>query len=54
MSMEKILLYNTMVQSMQKTDKDNIKKFQDPKSKARFFIGNPQTGGYGITLNCCE
>mgnify|MGYP003109213028 CR=1 FL=1 len=29
---------------------DNIKKFQDPNSKVRFFIGNPQTGGYGITL----
>ena len=29
---------------------ENIKKFQDPDSKARFFIGNPQTGGYGITL----
>jgi SNF2 family DNA or RNA helicase len=29
---------------------ENIKKFQDPNSKVRFFIGNPQTGGYGITL----
>jgi len=28
----------------------NIEKFQDPKSKVRFFVGNPQTGGYGITL----
>ena len=28
----------------------NIEKFQDPKSPARFFVGNPQTGGYGITL----
>ena len=28
----------------------NIEKFQDPESKARFFVGNPQTGGYGITL----
>jgi SNF2 family DNA or RNA helicase len=28
----------------------NIEKFQDPKSTVRFFIGNPQTGGYGITL----
>ena len=32
----------------------NIEKFQDPKSKARFFIGNPQTGGYGITLTCAN
>ena len=27
-----------------------INKFQDPHSKLRFFIGNTQTGGYGITL----
>ena len=27
-----------------------IKEFQDPDSKVRFFIGNPQTAGYGITL----
>ena len=33
---------------------ENIKKFQDPNSKARFFIGNPQTGGYGITLTCAN
>ena len=29
---------------------DNIVKFQDSESNARFFVGNPQTGGYGITL----
>ena len=33
-----------------KTRQKNIEKFQDPKSKVRFFVGNPQTGGYGITL----
>ena len=27
-----------------------INEFQDPQSKLRFFIGNTQTGGYGITL----
>jgi len=27
-----------------------INKFQDPNSSVRFFIGNTQTGGYGITL----
>jgi SNF2 family DNA or RNA helicase len=27
----------------------NIERFQDPQSPFRFFIGNPQTGGYGIT-----
>ena len=32
----------------------NIEKFQDPKSKVRFFIGNPQTGGYGITLTAAS
>jgi SNF2 family DNA or RNA helicase len=32
----------------------NIEKFQDPDSKAKFFIGNPQTGGYGITLTCAN
>ena len=28
----------------------NIELFQDPNSPVRFFVGNPQTGGYGITL----
>jgi SNF2 family DNA or RNA helicase len=28
----------------------NIEQFQDPNSPVRFFVGNPQTGGYGITL----
>ena len=32
----------------------NIEKFQDPKSKVRFFVGNPQTGGYGITLTAAH
>ena len=27
-----------------------IERFQDPKNELRFFIGNQQTGGYGITL----
>jgi len=27
-----------------------IKQFQDPDSSLRFFVGNTQTGGYGITL----
>jgi SNF2 family DNA or RNA helicase len=27
-----------------------IKEFQDPESPLRFFVGNTQTGGYGITL----
>ena len=31
-----------------------IETFQDPESKARFFVGNPQTGGYGITLTAAK
>ena len=31
-----------------------IETFQDPESKARFFVGNPQTGGYGITLTAAS
>ena len=31
-----------------------IEKFQNPDSRARFFIGNPQTGGYGITLTAAN
>tara|TARA_E500000305_G_scaffold7036_1_gene5252 strand:+ start:451 stop:1902 length:1452 start_codon:yes stop_codon:yes gene_type:complete len=29
---------------------DNIRRFQNPQSPIRFFIGNPQTAGRGITL----
>jgi len=32
----------------------NIERFQDPQSPFRFFIGNPQTGGYGITLTAAN
>jgi SNF2 family DNA or RNA helicase len=32
----------------------NIERFQDPLSTFRFFIGNPQTGGYGITLTAAN
>ena len=31
-----------------------IQKFQDTNSDARFFVGNPQTGGYGITLTAAN
>ena len=27
-----------------------IERFQDPDSELRYFVGNTQTGGYGITL----
>ena len=33
---------------------DAILKFQDPESKVRFFVGNPQTAGYGITLTAAS
>jgi len=33
---------------------EGIKKFQDEESPAKFFIGNPQTGGYGITLTAAS
>jgi SNF2 family DNA or RNA helicase len=36
------------------TRQTNIQKFQDMDSKVRFFVGNPQTGGYGITLTCAN
>ena len=32
----------------------NIEKFQDPDSDVKFFVGNPQTGGYGITLTAAN
>ena len=32
---------------------DNIKKFQE-NEKVRFFVGTPQTGGYGITLTAAS
>lgn len=27
-----------------------VERFQDPSSPLRFFVGQPKTGGYGITL----
>jgi SNF2 family DNA or RNA helicase len=27
-----------------------VNSFQDPNSELRFFVGNPSTGGYGLTL----
>jgi SNF2 family DNA or RNA helicase len=37
-----------------KTRQDGINKFQDINSSVKFFIGNPQTGGYGITLTAAN
>jgi len=49
---DSIVQYYGAISSEQR--QQNIEKFQDPNSKARFFIGNPQTGGYGITLTCAN
>jgi hypothetical protein len=37
-----------------KTRQDGINKFQNINSPVKFFIGNPQTGGYGITLTAAN
>jgi SNF2 family DNA or RNA helicase len=29
---------------------DTVDRFQDPKDPLRFFVGQPRTGGFGITL----
>ena len=31
-----------------------IKYFQDPKSKVKYFVGNTQTAGYGLTLTAAS
>ena len=33
-----------------KERQDIVKRFQDPDSELRFFIGQPRTGGFGLTL----
>jgi len=38
----------------QEQRQENIKKFQDPDSGVRFFVGTTQTGGYGITLTAAS
>jgi len=49
---DSIVQYYGAIES--KKRQTNIEKFQDPKSKVRFFVGNPQTGGYGITLTAAS
>jgi SNF2 family DNA or RNA helicase len=40
------------------TDSDErqrvVEEFQDPDSALRFFVGNPSTGGYGLTLTAAS
>ena len=38
----------------QEDRQSSIKKFQDQENPIRFFIGNTQTGGYGITLTAAS
>ena len=42
------------MQDLQTERQKTIDRFQDPDSDARFFVGNPQTGGYGITLTAAN
>ena len=37
-------------ETAQEDRQDIIERFQDPDSELRFFVGQPRTGGYGITL----
>jgi len=38
-------------QTKQEDRQEIVKRFEDPNDTLRFFIGQPKTGGYGITLN---
>ena len=49
---DSVVQYYGAIKSEQR--QSNIDKFQDPKSTYRFFVGNPQTGGYGITLTAAS
>ena len=31
-----------------------VKQFQDPESNLRFFVGQPRTGGFGLTLTAAK
>ena len=38
----------------QEDRQDIVQQFEDSESELRFFIGQPKTGGYGITLNAAS
>ena len=56
--LKKVYGENSVVEYYGKTESETrqkaIDKFQDPRSPVRFFVGNPQTGGYGITLTAAS
>ena len=56
--LRKIYGEDSVVEYYGKTDSEirqkSIDRFQDPRSPVRFFVGNPQTGGYGITLTAAS
>jgi hypothetical protein len=31
-----------------------VERFQDPNNELRFFVGQPRTGGYGLTLTAAH
>ena len=39
---------------VQERREEGINEFQNPNSPLRFFVGNTQTGGYGITLTAAK
>ena len=49
---ESVVDYYGAIES--ETRQKNITDFQNPRSAVRFFVGNPQTGGYGITLTAAN
>jgi SNF2 family DNA or RNA helicase len=49
---DSVVQYYGAIESDQR--QKSIEKFQDPRSSVRFFVGNPQTGGYGITLTAAS
>jgi SNF2 family DNA or RNA helicase len=49
---ESIVQYYGAISSEER--QKTIDRFQDRESDARFFVGNPQTGGYGITLTAAN
>jgi SNF2 family DNA or RNA helicase len=49
---DSVVQYYGAIESDQR--QESIEKFQDPRSPVRFFVGNPQTGGYGITLTAAS